>query len=273
MATRFEKAVGVEVEFFVKNAKNEIVMPAANLDRDDFPLLGEIRAVQGKTVAEVLGNFYKRKIEMEKLLNKGQVMSISHFELVRLKTYREALKQTTEPKNSKDIRNIYGIDISNFSDQVIKEGKIQGANVSCGLHLHFSCREIDEIEITRDVYSPINIPITTTAHKDAAGLTQLITPCLELFKLEESKFERRLIASTSKLNQPTIEYIVKALDDTFFKRFAPIKEESTKYRQPGFYERKPYGFEYRSLPANEATINALPEIVDVAFDLLKIAAS
>jgi hypothetical protein len=48
----------------------------------------------------------------------------------------------------------------------------------------------------------------------------------------------------------------------------PKKEDRTKYRQPGFYELKPYGFEYRSLPANDAVMKALPEIVGKAFELL-----
>ena len=273
MAPRFEKAVGIEVEFFVKNDKGEVVMPGTNLDRDDFPLLGEIRAVQGKTMAEALGNFYRKKVEMEALLTKKQVMSISHFELAKLKVYQEAIRLITAPKNSKDIRNIYGIDISGFTDQVVKDGKIQGANVSCGLHIHLSCREIDEVKVEQDVYSAVSIPITTTASKDVIGLTHLVTPCLSLFKHEGTKIERTLMASTSKLNQPTIEYIVRAFDEKFFKRFAPKKEECTKYRQPGFFERKSYGFEYRSLPANAETINALPEIVGFAFDMLKLASS
>jgi len=58
------------------------------------------------------------------------------------------------------------------------------------------------------------------------------------------------------------------MDEAFFDRFAPAEKNRTKYRQPGFYELKDHGFEYRSLPANPETIEALPEIVGKAFELL-----
>ena len=51
------------------------------------------------------------------------------------------LRATVEEKKigGKQIRNIYGTDITEFSDQVLKGGKIQGMTVSCGLHINFSC--------------------------------------------------------------------------------------------------------------------------------------
>ena len=44
-----------------------------------------------------------------------------------------------------------------------------------------------------------------------------------------------------------------------------------KYRKAGFYEEKPYGFEYRSLPmvSQFTDIHKIMEVVDVAFSLLE----
>jgi hypothetical protein len=71
------------------------------------------------------------------------------------------------------------------------------------------------------------------------------------------------------MNVPTVEWIVKRMDDKFFKKYVSSEDKQTKYRQPGYYELKEYGFEYRSLPASDETMNALREIVGFSFDLLK----
>jgi hypothetical protein len=98
---------------------------------------------------------------------------------------------------------------------------------------------------------------------------ELLSPALYLYRHAgyDKKYEKELHAS--RLNKPAIEYIVRAMDDTFFERFAPKEAERTKYRQPGFFELKSYGFEYRSLPANPKTMAALPEIAEKAHALLQ----
>ena len=49
-----------------------------------------------------------------------------------------------------------------------------------------------------------------------------------------------------------------------------LENRTLKYRNPGFYEKKSWGFEYRSLPANDDTLSLgkLRFIVETAFDLL-----
>jgi hypothetical protein len=182
------------------------------------------------------------------------------------------MSEVTKDASFSSIKNIYGINIGDFSDQIIKDGKIQGVAASCGLHLHFSCEELVEVEIEEAQYEHVSIPIEWVMAKqntaEVAGLNSLARPTLCLYKFLEYKKKKTISARASRLNKPTIEYIVKTLDETFFSRFCPEKDKCTKFRQPGFYELKPYGFEYRSLPANTQVIEALPEIVAKCFKLL-----
>ena len=212
---------------------------------------------------------------------------------VKLVLYKKANKEIDwEDKNAQEeeIKNIYGTDISEFSDQIVKGNKIQGIRISCGLHVHFSCEEKEEYTYDKEVYRQVVLPIglgevgliadkgypddKTIPNKDPFTLSQrlakeLLSPSLYLYAKEGYTTERTLTARAGKLNKPAIEYIVKEMDDAFFKRFAPEEKRRTKYRQPGFFELKPYGFEYRSLPANPGTMAALTEITKKAFDLLK----
>jgi len=157
-----------------------------------------------------------------------------------------------------NIHNIHGTDISEYSDQVVEKGKIQGAKASCGLHIHFSCYKKSTHASKKDTYEPILLPI------GVAGAETI----LRLYKKIGSDEDKKIEVSVSLLTKPAVEWIVKEMDKAFFKKFQPPKEESTKYRQPGFYELKPYGFEYRSLPATPDTMKALPEIVEKSFKLL-----
>jgi len=91
---------------------------------------------------------------------------------------------------------------------------------------------------------------------------------IRLFRKTGYRDKETIKCSSSQLNRPAVEWIVREMDKEFFERFAPTKENRTKYRQPGFFELKPYGFEYRSLPANEHTLAMLPEIVTKGFELL-----
>ena len=71
-------------------------------------------------------------------------------ERVPLALYKKANREASGNKDSAlaDIKNIHDIDISEFSDQIIgKNSKIQGIYVSCGLHVHFSCEEVDEVDL------------------------------------------------------------------------------------------------------------------------------
>ena len=268
-----ESKIGVEAEFLLLNAKGEVVIPPKHWDRDGFPLLGEIRGDPGVTVPETVANFTKKLMETTAKLNKGCQLVMEDVMRIRLATYKAAMKQVTEVKGEQmgKVKNIHGTNIDDYSDQVIKDGKIQGINASCGLHIHFSCSEV-EVKVVKDTeYELVTLPISLAeVTGENALLKELIKPELHLYtkKFLSGSGVKKITASASVLTRPVVEHIVKEMDKTFFKKFAPKEEDRTKYRQPGFYELKPHGFEYRSLPANKATMDALPEIVGKAFDLL-----
>jgi len=269
-----EKMVGVEAEFILLGKEGKAIVPPAYWDRDGFPLLGEIRSEPGKSVSDVVASFLKKKLEAEDKVRKGHQVIFSDTTRVPLATYRAAMKQVTEPKGESigKVKNIYGTNIDDFSDQIISKGKIQGINASCGLHIHFSCQETKEVKVYRDEYALVRIPLSMAVVgnvKDTKDLLdEVVRPEIQLYRKVETKVEKTLKATSSQLNRPAVEWIVKQMDDKFFDRFAPAENKRTKYRQPGFYELKSHGFEYRSLPANEASLNSLVEIVGFAFKLL-----
>ena len=281
--------IGLEAEFLLINAKNEIIIPPASWDRDGFPLLGEIRGDAGKTVAETVTNFRGKELEIMEDMRKGHTMRMSDLEMIKLALYKKANKEIDWDEKAEDmgkILNITGVNIEDFSDQVVKNNKIQGIRISCGLHVHFSCGQSLEYQHDEDVYEQVILPVglgeghlVGTHHSEEGAdipfspaellAKEMLKPCLYLYRhagYKKKGKKHRLFVS--KLNKPAIEYIIRAMDKEFFGRFAPAKENRTKYRQPGFFELKPYGFEYRSLPANADVMNALPEITQKAFKLL-----
>jgi len=270
--------VGVEGEYLLLNAQGEAIVPPQYWERDGFPLLGEVRGEPGKTAAETVGNFTQERIKCADRVRSGNSLVFMDIFRVRLKVYKEAMKQVTEAKGDAigKTKNIYGTNVEDFSDQIISKGKIQGINASCGLHIHFSSRDEDIFKVKRPVYEPVSIPVEmvplANLPDELQGAQQLMKnfmkPELHLYRKEGYEDEKELKAVASQLNRPTIEWIVKSMDEAFFDRFAPAEKNRTKYRQPGFYELKDHGFEYRSLPANPETIEALPEIVGKAFELL-----
>ncbi len=266
----FENKVGIELEFFVTNTKNELTLPADYIPTDAFPLLGEIRAEPGDNVADCYSNFVKEKLLIQQSLPKSKNMAIEACRRVPLALYREAMAKCNVPKGQavSGVKNIYNIDISDFSDQIIKDGKIQGINSSCGLHLHFSCRHHESAIYEEAQYSRINIPLQIEAKN--IGVEEILKSSLDLFKRDGYKEIRTLKAASSLLNKPTIEWMVKELDTALFSKYMK-GVKPTKYRQPGFFELKPYGFEYRSLPATVDVIQDLPDILSFCFKLLKEA--
>ncbi len=282
--------VGLEAEFLLINAKNEIIIPPSSWDRDGFPLLAEIRGKEGKTVAETVTNFRAKEIEIAEGMRKGHNLRMSNVEMIKLALYKKANKEIDwEDKEASmgKIKNIHGIDIEDFSDQVVKDNKIQGIRISCGLHIHFSCGQELEYQHESDDYEQVILPIgigagnLVAAHHSEEGTDlpfsqaellakELLNPCLYLYRHKGyTKKGKKTRLFANRLNKPAVEFVIKEMDKAFFKRFAPAEEDRTKFRQPGFFELKPYGFEYRSLPANAQVMEALPEITRKAFDLLE----
>lgn len=277
-STHSVMAVGIEAEGLLFNSKDEVVVPPAYWERDGFPVLVEVQGDPGKNSAETYSNFMKKKMEIENLPRSGNRIVYTNIARVRLKTYKEAMKQVTEAKGDMigRTKNIYGINVEDFSDQVIKGGKIQGVNASCGLHIHFSMSQVSEMIVEEPKFEAVHIPVETIPLSAVKGETKglepvmkyLTKPSLLMYTYTGHKEKKRLRAEVSSLNRPTIEWMVKQMDEELYKKFAPPKDERTKYRQAGFYELKPHGFEYRSLPANEQTLAELPNIIAYAFELL-----
>ena len=218
-----ETKIGLEAEFIILNSKGNAVIPNHTFDRDGFPLLGEIRGNPGNNVSETISNFIKRKIEVEALLKNSQQLVTPAIFRVPLKLYKEINKAINPNDKYADLNkvfNIYGTDISDFSDQIIKDGRIQGINVSCGLHIHFSCEETESVEVHKDQYSSVILPIKTSIIENAAttGVTELIQPYLALYRKLDTTVTRTLTARASRLNRVTIEYITKELDNMFFDK-------------------------------------------------------
>jgi len=261
-----ENKIGIEAEYILRNKAGEIVIPPAYADRDGFPVLGEIRGEPGTTVEETITNFMKAKIHIERLLNKGgNTISFEAVSNVPLRTYKKAMAIIRDNAEGKDdllstVMNIYNIDISDYSDQIIKDNKIQGCRASCGLHIHFSSNTSDKRTINETQYEEIDLPIKILDGKAETTIS--------LYKYKGYEEKEKIEVSVSQLNRPTVEWIVKSMDEKFFDRFAPEKKDRTKFRQPGFFECKPYGFEYRSLSSTTESINALLEIVEFSFKLL-----
>lgn len=256
------RKVGVEAEFFLLNSKDEAVVVPPSWDRDAFTVLGEIRGEPGDSPAETIGNFCKRQYEIESKVAKDRRIVMETMRVIKLAAYRKAMQDMNAADKyatMSNIHNIYGTNIGDYSDQVLKGNKIQGAKASCGLHIHFSCMQKEEHIIKQYNYFPVSLPI---------GIGDA-NATINLYDRGDQEVKEEIKVSVSLLNRPSIEWIVKQLDDAFFEKFAPAKNERTKYRQPGFYELKSYGFEYRSLPATPETIKALPEIIETAFELLK----
>lgn len=276
-----QSKVGLEAEFLLINAKDEIIIPPSSWDRDGFPLLAEIRGTEGRTVAETVINFKAKEIEIVEGMRKSHTMRMSDVELVKLALYKKANKEinwSEKEESMGKVKNIHGIDIEDFSDQVVKNNKIQGIRISCGLHVHFSCEDLATHEYEEAQYEQVLLPIglgsngllvDIKASTQAEALAkELLSTTLYLYRHKGYAKKGKIHARASKLNKPAIRYIIEEMDKAFFERFAADKADRTKFRQPGFFELKPYGFEYRSLPANGKTMEALAEITRKAFDLL-----
>lgn len=256
-----QRQVGIEAEFFLLNPDGNAIVIPERWDRDSFTILGEVRGAPGNTTAEAIGNYYKRYYEVENKLKRNHQIVMEPMRLIDLKAYQKAMRDMNAVDKFdaiNNIHNIYGTDISEYSDQVLKAGKIQGAKASCGLHIHFSCVDYAEQDITKDTYTSVNLPISVGD----------VSTYLSLYKMDEKEVKEKIRVEVSLLTKPAIEWMVKEMDEAFFEKFAPPEGKRTKYRQPGFYELKPHGFEYRSLPATKETVEALPEIVGTAFDLI-----
>ena len=248
--------VGLEAEFLLVGEDGNPVVVPTYIGRDSFPLLGEVRGDPGKTIAEVLGNFWKAYYDTMDSVPSYLAPTFTPFTVVGREIYREAIKQSG-PKKVSDVKNVYGDDLAGFSDLIIKDGKITGAKVSCGLHVHFSSNVTKTLTHRDGEYKPVDIPLSMMEGHEVN---------LSLYRKAGYAPEKEVSCTISALTKPAIHSLVKAMDEKF-AHLMPIKEKQTKYRRVGYFELKPWGFEYRSLPTT-CDKDILLEVVKFAFSLL-----
>jgi len=242
--------VGLEAEVLIRSKKNELVIPSDyNLPCDDFIVLGEIRAPAKDNIPDTLYAFMKEFY----MFNKSLEYFNFHTDIekgwatISPEDYTNILRKM----GSKEIatcKNIYkNVDILKLTDANVLDGKILSHNVSTGLHIHFSSDIV--------VHNIYHVP-------DAYQLRNnlFVHSCQDKRFDEETKLY-------SLLTKNTIRSIVSSFDKNIFPKYNP-ENVTLKYRKPGFYEEKSWGFEYRSLPFNQLVYDNLASIVEFAFEQL-----
>lgn len=245
---RIENKVGIECEVLIRNKKDELIIPSTyDYAHDDFVILGEIRAEPGKDVPDTLFNFLKSYYNYEEYIKKDKLhLDIDKgYDIITPELYSKVLK-TMGTKEISSTKNIYGTDILKLTDEIVDNGKIIGHYISTGLHIHFSS----------DV-------IVTEEHAE----TNYIKLSNDTYVKGESKLTLADTIIYSLLNVQTIKQIIRNFDKNILSKYN-IQGLPLKYRLPGFYERKNYGFEYRSLPFNKLVLDNLKDIIAYAFEEL-----
>jgi hypothetical protein len=239
--------IGLECEVLIRNNKDELVIPSEyNLPTDDFIILGEIRSLPQTNVSDVVYEFMKDLYAFNILLkvNKLNLDIQDGWDVISPDLYSKLLR-IMGSKNIEECKNVYGNDILKMTDAIVENGKIIGHKISTGLHIHFSYDIIASHKYAKETY-------TNTV--DNMYVRTGTETCEEETKLY------------SLLTENTIKSIVKSFDKDILPKYKI--EENLKFRNSGFYEIKPYGFEYRSLPFNQLILDNLTEIVEYSFDKL-----
>lgn len=257
-----ENMIGLEAEYLLRE-NGELVYPAKyGFATDDFPLLGEMRARPGKTSAKTMANFLEVWYSVvERSRAAGLEMDLSGYAEISPKKYAEIMRKMGT-KNVAACANIYPeIDLLQMSDAVVVDGKILHHHISTGLHLHFSsmARSVRHTSRLEETFTPVSIPLTIN------GSTLAEMSFYQ--KVGEKKIEKSVTAEASRITRPVLHHIIKLLDTDILPEF-PL-DVPLKYRNPGFYEIKHYGFEYRSLPFTTKVLTDLHNIVSRCFELLE----
>lgn len=222
--------IGLEAEFLLRNKKGELVLPADfGFSTDDFMILGEFRADAGWTVKEVVGNFFGEIAHVMKRA-KEEKLTVDFSGMAEVSPEKKAqILRAAGMKAIPPCDNVYGRDLLEFSDDVVKKGKIVSSRISAGLHVHFSRRVYHNFVKGKEIVSQ----------------------------------------DTNILTKSQMMGIVRNMDKNILPKYQ--LKTPLKYRQPGFYEIKAWGFEYRSLPMIPTFTN-LEEVVSLvtyAFSLLE----
>jgi len=244
---RIVNKIGLECEVLIRNNKDELVIPNDyGLAHDDFPILGEVRSLPYETVQDTVFEFWKDyyAYNLHTKYNKLFLDIQDGWDVISPEYYSKILKKMGN-KEISQAKNIYKTDILKLTDAIVEDGKIKGHKISCGLHIHFS--------------SYINIQYKVDVpHYYSNGNNLFVKGDTNSFMEEENLY--------SLLTPNVIKSIIKGIDTDILSKYNI--NENLKYRYPGFYELKSYGFEYRSLPFNRLVFDNLVSIVEYCFDKL-----
>ncbi len=264
--------VGLEAEFLLRNKGNkELTFPGDHgFTTDEYIILGEFRGQPGNNTAEVISNFM---LEYYKVLGlaekKEKVVDLMGYAEID-NEFNSKIMRKMGTKQVNDSANIYGTDILKLSDVLVKNGEVTGKKLSCGLHIHFSSQATETRNVIDSVneyfYAPVTIPIS---------IGEGVNTVLKLFSREKNESYKKdtkidISASCSRITKPVIKYFVETLDKEILPKYVTEdKMPKLKFRNPGFYEMKTWGFEYRSLPFNTEVLDNLFDITNFAFKLLE----
>lgn len=264
MTTKILNCVGLEAEFFLRGEKNKLLYPAANgFSTDEFIILGEFRAKQGENREETISNFMKEwyKIIFQAKKQGHKIDIETGYTEIDPKFYAEIIRKMGT-KNVAQAKNIYpDIDLLKLTDAVVENGVLQKHYLSIGLHIHFSSTITNEqIYKSKDAnYSSVRIPLSISGNNVAE---------MNLYQKDsEKENEVKLVSTVSRITKPVLYSFISKFDAEILPQYK--SDVPLKYRNPGFYEVKPWGFEYRSLPFNQAILNNIAEIVDFSFNLME----
>ncbi len=224
--------VGLEGEFILRDRFGKIRYPAKHgFSTDEFFLLGEFRALPGETREESVGNFMRSLAEI-KYRASAKNLVLDFSGVTEITPEMKAdVLRKLSRKTISEAKNIYGTDILKLSDDVVENGVIKSSRISAGLHVHFSRHAVHEWLSEKDGVKKSASQNLLTPSQRKAMITSMDKEILHSYDLG-----------------------------------VPLK-----YRNPGFWEEKSWGFEYRSLPMVSAftTIDEVMSLVDFAFSLLE----
>jgi len=249
--------VGLEFEFLLRDKDGNLVFPQDfGFDCDEYIILGEARAEAGKTPEETLANFFDTYYRVKwKAKERGLTLDLTGYAEIPNDFSAEILRRT-RLKNISESKNIYkDVDILKMDDSVIKKGKVVGKYISTGLHVHYSSEEIAyaHSSVQTPVYKEIVIRGVDFFDKTYVKTNEV-----------ETHNGNEVSVTVSRITMPVLEKFVKEFDEAILPKHNLGVD--LKYRTPGFYEAKHYGFEYRSLPFYEGMLaEGMEEVVLFAF--------
>lgn len=247
-----ENRIGLEFEFLLRDKKGNLVFPEnKGFETDDFPILGECRVKSASTPEKCLGNFFESYYRLKKRVEKkGLVLDLTGFAEIDNAFNAKVLK-AMGTKIISESKNIKGTKILELNDSIIKDKTVWGRYISCGLHIHFSSEE--KQILSNKKYEEVN-------------LHWLDKPLpFKVYQPTNQKNEEGSIR-ISRITMPVLLDFVKDFDKKILPNYK--YNFNLKFRMPGYYEIKSYGFEYRSLPFNEKILEDIDKIVYHAFKKL-----